>query len=193
MFLLRHSGHSILNNSNKPYWEYILKQNLKNFHFFQIFLIISWIIAGRYCAFSQEVFVIERATKISQLIGDFDREHNQPTQNQTGTLYDIDYADLGIPFRHNAITRVVNPLKLYEYAAAGLPVVATWTEELQHHSEIVSLARNADEFHQLITNALSEKETEIKLALKMFARQNTWRHRVQALTERIHQHSEGVQ
>ena len=47
-----------------------------------------------------EVVVSAPATKIVQLIGDFDRERQQPTQNLTWTRYKLAGTDLGVSFKH---------------------------------------------------------------------------------------------
>jgi hypothetical protein len=47
-----------------------------------------------------EVVILERAVKIAQLVGEIDRETNQPTLNQTQSRYKLWATDLGIPFRH---------------------------------------------------------------------------------------------
>src|SRR5260221_3165113 len=52
-------------------------------------------------------------------------------------------ADAGIvPFRLTPMTHAIHPIKVYEYLAAGLPVVSTprseeHTSELQSHSDLV--------------------------------------------------------
>jgi hypothetical protein len=47
------------------------------------------------------VLVSAHATKISQLIGDYDKEKLKPTNNLTASRYQLESTDLGIPFRHN--------------------------------------------------------------------------------------------
>ncbi len=52
-----------------------------------------------------------------------------------------------IPFRYDALTRGVNPNKMYEYLAMGLPVVATrFSAEVGFYPETVKAADTADEF-----------------------------------------------
>jgi hypothetical protein len=46
------------------------------------------------------VIISARASKIVQLIGDFDRERQQPTLNLTWSRYKLAGTDLGVPFRH---------------------------------------------------------------------------------------------
>lgn len=50
------------------------------------------------------IIVRTRAEKISQLVGDFDRERQQPTDNRTGERYSLAGTDLGVPFRHRGKT-----------------------------------------------------------------------------------------
>ncbi len=49
---------------------------------------------------SLRVLVSARATKISQLIGDYDMERLKPTSNLTASRYQLEATDLGIPFPH---------------------------------------------------------------------------------------------
>lgn len=52
-----------------------------------------------------------------------------------------------IPFRYNALTRGVNPNKMYEYLAVGLPVVASrFSAEVQKYPELVATAADGAEF-----------------------------------------------
>ncbi len=45
-----------------------------------------------------------------------------------------------IPFKIGPLTQAVNPVKLFEYAAAGVPVVATATQELARYADWCTLA-----------------------------------------------------
>lgn len=51
-----------------------------------------------------------------------------------------------LPFVVNELTLAANPLKLREYLAAGLPVVATPLPEIQKLGDLVRLARSPEEF-----------------------------------------------
>ena len=65
--------------------------------------------------------------------------------------------DVGtIPFAINKLTRVVNPLKLYEYFAMGIPVVATGLPEIMNYKNLVYIAGNSDEFIQKTETAVCE-------------------------------------
>jgi glycosyltransferase involved in cell wall biosynthesis len=52
-----------------------------------------------------------------------------------------------IPFRYDGLTRAVNPNKMYEYLAMGVPVVATrFSPEVERYPGLVTAAADADEF-----------------------------------------------
>jgi glycosyltransferase involved in cell wall biosynthesis len=52
-----------------------------------------------------------------------------------------------IPFCYDELTRGVNPNKMYEYLAMGLPVAATaFSGEVKRYPEVVTAADTADEF-----------------------------------------------
>ncbi|GEM_PF-1028953 len=93
-----------------------------------------------------------------------------------------------IPFLSNAISDVVNPLKLYEYAAAGLPIIATGVTELMHYSDIVTLADTREGFFAGIRHAVEQTDEKRRVRLRAFARQNTWDRRVRRLLDTITEH-----
>jgi glycosyltransferase involved in cell wall biosynthesis len=49
-----------------------------------------------------------------------------------------------VPFRRSALTQSVNPIKLREYAAAGLPVVSTDLPEVRRCGDIAACASELD-------------------------------------------------
>lgn len=61
-----------------------------------------------------------------------------------------------IPFRLTELIQATNPVKVYEYLAAGKPVVATRLPELDPISDLVHLAEGPKEFLSLIDTALAE-------------------------------------
>ena len=65
-------------------------------------------------------------------------------------------SDVGIiPFRDTPLTRAIHPVKLYEYLAAGLPVVATDLEEIRRIGSPALLARNESEWVDAVRSAIS--------------------------------------
>jgi glycosyltransferase involved in cell wall biosynthesis len=66
--------------------------------------------------------------------------------------------DVGlIPFRMNELTLRVNPLKLREYLAAGLPVVSTPLPEVVRYQGVVHIATHTEGFLQEIEAAIHER------------------------------------
>jgi glycosyltransferase involved in cell wall biosynthesis len=61
-----------------------------------------------------------------------------------------------LPFLCNELTRNANPLKLREYLAAGLPVVATPLPEVVRLAHMVSLATTPEEYVREISKLLGE-------------------------------------
>jgi GT2 family glycosyltransferase len=64
-----------------------------------------------------------------------------------------------IPFYENELTRCTNPVKVYEYLAAGKPVVTTWMPELELLSENVHVARTTEQFLAGLKTAMSQPGT----------------------------------
>jgi glycosyltransferase involved in cell wall biosynthesis len=64
-----------------------------------------------------------------------------------------------LPFVVNELTLAANPLKLREYLAAGLPVVAAPLPEIARFEGLVSLASTAQEYLQKIEALLAAKRT----------------------------------
>ena len=60
-----------------------------------------------------------------------------------------------VPFRRNELTRSVNPIKLREYAAAGLPVVSTDLPEVARCGEIATCARDVDSWVAALREAVT--------------------------------------
>jgi glycosyltransferase involved in cell wall biosynthesis len=98
------------------------------------------------------------------------------------------YFDVGlIPFVLNRLTRAVNPLKLMEYFALGLPVLSTRLPELEGMEGPLRLAVTKEEFAQGLEEILERGpgfEAEEAVAA---ARLNTWDHRVEQLSEFLEQ------
>jgi len=86
-----------------------------------------------------------------------------------------------IPFRLNELTRAVNPIKLYEYLAAGKPVVAADLDEVRPFRGIVSIYATHQEFVAHVEQALREENPELVHLRVSVARENTWGRRVEEL------------
>ncbi len=64
-----------------------------------------------------------------------------------------------IPFVQNELTRSVNPIKLYEYLAAGKPVVASRLPELEAFQDCIVLVDQAGEFEAGISQMIDTGNT----------------------------------
>lgn len=90
--------------------------------------------------------------------------------------------DVGlIAYRLDNHTDAVNPLKLFEYLATGLPVVSVALPELAQHAQFVSLARDHDEYLRALAAwvrryPLSEAE---RAARRAYAANASWSRRAQ--------------
>jgi glycosyltransferase involved in cell wall biosynthesis len=81
-----------------------------------------------------------------------------------------------IPYVLNDWTRAVDPLKLLEYLAAGIPVVATPLPEVAKYSEVVRVAGGAGEFSEAVAEVVRAPETagSERAERQAFARKHTW-------------------
>ena len=94
--------------------------------------------------------------------------------------------DVGLlPYRQNEWTRHIHPLKLYEYLACGLPVAATDIPALWDEQAFVHIAGDAGAFMAALRLALAEDEPVIRAARRERARANTWRQRVERISQLI--------
>jgi glycosyltransferase involved in cell wall biosynthesis len=90
------------------------------------------------------------------------------------------HAQVGlIPFVADALTRCVNPIKLYEYFASGLPVVATAWEEIEGLRSPAALCRTADSFRDAIRSAIERPPPPDQIAA--FCAGTDWRDRARRL------------
>ncbi|MFA6197837.1 MAG: glycosyltransferase [Patescibacteria group bacterium] len=88
-----------------------------------------------------------------------------------------------IPHRIDPFTRSMNPLKLYEYLACGLPVISTPVSGMSMFGDLVRLAKDAGSFSEQIDLALSEDSERLRLQRKAAMRSHTWHQRVDRMME----------
>jgi len=91
-----------------------------------------------------------------------------------------------LPFCRNEMTIDVDPLKVYEYLAAGKPVVATRLPEIEKFAPFAELAEGEDEFKAKIEAFLNRADSEEHVQARIaFAAQNTWEERGRRIVEAI--------
>lgn len=112
-------------------------------------------------------------------------------------LGEVPYADLPyylhafdvciLPFKVIPLTVATNPVKVYEYLAAGKAVVAVDLPELRQFEDLVQVASDSAGFVQAVTAALSGDEGRAgnARARQDFASQQTWCHRALELDRAI--------
>ena len=98
----------------------------------------------------------------------------------------LSYFDVAIiPFVLNNITLSTSPVKVFEYLAGGKEVVSTALPEVQSIDDDF-VAEDYYEFNMKLQSALLRGENqERELFLKLMAEQNTWKSRLNQVTERI--------
>jgi glycosyltransferase involved in cell wall biosynthesis len=82
-----------------------------------------------------------------------------------------------IPFKLLPVTATTDPVKFYEYLAAGKPVVSTNLPELHLHTDFVYLAENIEKFEDYISTALSEDSVELQQKRREYAKNHSWENR----------------
>jgi glycosyltransferase involved in cell wall biosynthesis len=88
--------------------------------------------------------------------------------------------DVGlIPFKRSEVTFYADPIKAYEYLAAGLPVVATDMPALRRLSHVVSLAGSADGFVNAIVSAVAAGRDAGRADRQAEAQHHSWTSRFQ--------------
>lgn len=91
------------------------------------------------------------------------------------------------PFKQNALTAAVNPLKIYEYLAAGKPTVSTDIAEVRALGDVVRLASSPEGFLEQIEPALQEDAPSLIRARLELARRHDWGALVETMSQRIHE------
>ena len=113
----------------------------------------------------------------------------RPYESLPGYLQLFDVAM--IPFQINEITLATSPLKLYEYFAAGKPVVTTPMPECMAYPE-VRIASSAAETAEILDEANASADDALFVSrLRDLGRANSWSARAEAITRRI-QHLEAA-
>ncbi len=100
--------------------------------------------------------------------------------------------DVGlIPYVSNAYTRSCFPLKLYEYLAAGKPVVASGLPELAGMEPDVVLVDGATSFVQAAQKAVESNSEADRARRRQLASRNSWETRTERLLALVDQELAG--
>lgn len=92
-----------------------------------------------------------------------------------------------LPFKVNRLTENVNPIKLREYLAAGLPVVSTALPEVKQYDGMVRIGHNRDEFvAQLEMAVLDTSPSAVRNRMDAVSHES-WDARVEHISQLIDQ------
>jgi glycosyltransferase involved in cell wall biosynthesis len=87
-----------------------------------------------------------------------------------------------IPYRSTELTRNIFPLKLFEYLAAGVPVVAGGLPELADYADVIGVAASPSDYPGLVRDAITTDSAEKRAARVALAAENTWDTRVEQIS-----------
>lgn len=90
-----------------------------------------------------------------------------------------------MPYVKSERTDATFPLKLFEYLAAGKPVVSTRTDELVPYAHLISLVDTPEEFLEAINLAHHDDSHEKTKARVEAAKANTWDVRVEDISKLV--------
>ncbi|MDD4239005.1 MAG: glycosyltransferase, partial [Desulfotomaculaceae bacterium] len=90
-----------------------------------------------------------------------------------------------IPFKINELTRGVNPVKLYEYLAAGKPVVSSDLPEVCPFQPAIAVYRNQSEFLKKMEEELAGDSPQKAAGRLRLAEENSWQARAADIEEEI--------
>jgi glycosyltransferase involved in cell wall biosynthesis len=94
------------------------------------------------------------------------------------------YFDVGlIPFVMNDLTKAVNPLKLMEYYALGIPVISTRLPDIMDVPGPLYFADTHEEYGERLNEILRSDMPELRRQAKEVARQNSWSARAERFVQ----------
>jgi len=88
-----------------------------------------------------------------------------------------------MPHKVSEFTGSMDPVKIYEYLAAGKPVVSTFIPGLERFSPYIYLSKTSEEFVSNVKASLRERNPDLVKRRQDFARQNSWMFRVQEVVK----------
>ena len=98
------------------------------------------------------------------------------------------YFDVGlIPYVLNDYTRGINPLKLMEYYAVGMPVIATLLPDLERAPGPLYFAETHEEFCNRLDKILQSDLPELRRQAQEVARKNSWSARTESFVQFVEQ------
>lgn len=101
--------------------------------------------------------------------------------------------DVGlVPFKINELTVNVNPIKLKEYLALGIPVVSVDLPEIRPYDSVVNIASSYPDFTSAIDREISGLHKASKEQIDNVAREETWERKVEEISALIEKRMHSV-
>jgi glycosyltransferase involved in cell wall biosynthesis len=89
--------------------------------------------------------------------------HGRLDHNELYRLYES--CDVGlVPFKNSALTKAVDPIKAYEYAAAGLKIWAPPVKGLENNNLISAFIATADDLEKQLKSGVNKELQTVKVA-----------------------------
>lgn len=88
-----------------------------------------------------------------------------------------------LPYKVDEFMKSANPNKLYQYMAAGIPIVSTAIPEVMRFDGLVGIGKGITGFVEAIRRVLLKKDTEIVRQLVLTAAENSWEKRVEMVLD----------
>ena len=94
--------------------------------------------------------------------------------------------DVGLlPYAVNIETRHISPIKMYEYWAAGIPVVSTGIPAAIKHEFALEIADDSERFIAKVDDAIDRNGVRDEAYLLALAEENSWQSRVDSVRQEI--------
>lgn len=134
---------------------------------------------------SWQIVLIGPVVTNTRILDDLNNIHFMGRKSYDDLPSYLAWCDIALnPYKVDSVAENCSPLKLYEYMAAGLPIVSTDMPEARRFPGIVSVASSYDDFVRKTENILGwEKELRPWFAAKSHAEaiKHTWENRFLAV------------
>jgi len=98
----------------------------------------------------------------------------------------IQQFDIGlIPHKVAGFNASTNPMKMYEYLACGKPVVATKNIGTENIQDMITTAKNYEEFSRSVKELLAADSSKQQAERREFVKKFSWHHTVSKMLELI--------
>lgn len=88
-------------------------------------------------------------------------------------------------FSRTAMTKNINPIKMMEYLAAGLPVVSTPLPEAERYQGPITIAETAEDFARACDQAVHSNDPNRRQSISQLVTEETWLSKVEFLSDTI--------